>query len=150
MTLLVFYAIIEISLTNSRRSKMSKYQARVYFLYPFLLAIFVYFYNIFFNAESNIDKTFLFFLVMFLSGVISLTLERKNILSEIVAIGGSIIILDLILIMSNSMVADFRSVVAAMFVSIICHVALFIVISVIYKFFEWIFDVKKPETSLNN
>lgn len=129
---------------------MNRYQARVYFLYPFLLGVFSHFYNIFFDFIPFIDKTLLFFLTMFLSGVISFTNERKNTLSEIIAIAGSVIIFGLILKMGKGFTTTPSLVLGAMLASAIYHVMLFIAFYLIRAFFEWIFDAKEPETSLNN
>ncbi|RJQ27747.1 hypothetical protein C4565_04625 [Candidatus Parcubacteria bacterium] len=118
---------------------MTKYQARLYFLYPFLLAVFSYFYNIFFDFNFFIDKTFFFFLVVFLSGVISFTHERKNTLSEIIAIAGSIIIFSLILLISRDFTVAFLSVLKMITVSTFYHILMFVAFFIIYSFFEWIF-----------
>lgn len=129
---------------------MTRYQARLYFLYPFLLAVFSHFYNIFFDFVPFIDKALLFFLTIFLSGVISFTNERKNTLSEIIAIAGSIIIFGLILMIGKGFATTLSLVLGAIIASAIYHVMLFVAFYLIRAFFEWIFDVKKPETNLNN
>lgn len=151
MTLLVFYAIIKTSLTNLRRSKMSKYQARVYFLYPFLLAVFSLFLSdIILHHKFGIDGVLFFCLVTFLSGVISFTHERKNTLSEILSISGSVIIFSLIMVIGKDISPTFSLILDAILSSFLYHVLMFIFLVGFHGFFEWIFDVKKPETNLNN
>lgn len=130
---------------------MTKFQGRIYFLYPFFLSLANYFFNIFFpgfykELSMGEDITFLFFYVFIFSGLIAFSVEKKNVLAQIFAFCGSLIILSLLILMSMNSIFAFVNILfkAIIFSTAIHLVCLFFYVFIFY-FFEWIFEVDQKE-----
>ncbi len=126
---------------------MTKLQGRIYFLYPFLLGISHYFFNVLTPFYKDIqiggDNALLFFYVLIFSGVIALSIEKKNILAQIFSIAGSLIIFGLLLLISDKLEFSFFSLIISITFSAMVHVVCGLLYMLNFYFFEWFFEEKK-------
>jgi len=127
---------------------MTKLQGRTYFLYPILLGITHYFFNIlvpvfYSKIPLGQDNVFLFFYILIFSGLIAFSMEKKNTLAQIFSIAGSTIIFSFPLLLSLKLEFVFLSMVRVIAFSLVVHALCFVFYLLLFHVFEWMFSDKK-------